>query len=117
MRAATRLEVDLFIGRNYVVTIHRGRVPALEEAFSRWSRGGALMREGASFVLYTVLDAIIDGYFPLELWRRYPKKQNSFARNFAEGCSRTSCADQIWGKSLGPCNGVESRWAPACRFN
>src|SRR5262249_19114162 len=33
-------EVDLFIGRNYVVSIHRGRIPALEEALTRWTRGG-----------------------------------------------------------------------------
>ena len=31
-KALRTAEVDLFIGRNYVVSIHRGRVPALEEA-------------------------------------------------------------------------------------
>src|SRR4051812_37644331 len=33
-------EVDLFIGRNYMVTIHRGGVPGLESALARWTRGG-----------------------------------------------------------------------------
>jgi magnesium transporter len=58
-------EVDLFIGRNYVVTLHRGRVPALEEAYNRWTRGGAMLREGVGFLVYTVMDAIIDGFFPV----------------------------------------------------
>ena len=40
-RGLRTAEVDLFIGRNYVVSIHRGRVPALEEALTRWTRGGA----------------------------------------------------------------------------
>ena len=57
--------MDLFIGRNYVVTIHRGRVPALEDALARWTRGGPMMREGVGFLVYTVMDALIDTYFPV----------------------------------------------------
>jgi magnesium transporter len=58
-------EVDLFIGRNYVVSLHHGQVPALEEAYGRWTRGGAMLREGVGFLVYTVMDAIIDGFFPV----------------------------------------------------
>ncbi len=58
-------EVMLFIGRNYLVTIHRGRLTAIEEAMTRWTRGGPLLQEGVGFLVYTVMDAIIDGYFPL----------------------------------------------------
>lgn len=58
-------EVGMFIGRNYLVTVHHGRVPALEEAMLRWSRGGSMLAEGVGFVVYTVMDAIIDAYFPL----------------------------------------------------
>lgn len=58
-------EVDLFIGRNYVVTIHRGRAPALEDALARWTRGGPMMREGVGFLVYTLMDALIDTYFPV----------------------------------------------------
>jgi magnesium transporter len=57
-------EVDLFIGRNYVVSIHRGVVPALDEALARWTRGGAMLREGVGFLIYAVLDAIVDSYAP-----------------------------------------------------
>ena len=52
----------MFIGRNYLVTVHHGRVPALEEAMLRWSRGGSMLAEGVGFVVYTVMDAIIDAY-------------------------------------------------------
>src|SRR5262249_8999648 len=57
-------EVDLFVGRNYVVSIHRGRVPALEEALVRWTRGGPMLREGVGFLVYEVLNAIIDSFTP-----------------------------------------------------
>lgn len=59
------VEVGMFIGRNYLVTVHRDRVPALEEAMLRWPRGGSMLAEGVGFVVYTVMDAIIDAYFPL----------------------------------------------------
>jgi magnesium transporter len=57
-------EVDLFIGRNYVVTIHRGGVPGLEAGLARWTRGGPMLREGVGFLIFAVLDAIIDSYAP-----------------------------------------------------
>jgi magnesium transporter len=63
-KALRTAEVDLFIGRNYVVSIHRGIVPALDEAQSRWMRGGAMLREGVGFLAYEVLDAIIDSFAP-----------------------------------------------------
>jgi magnesium transporter len=59
------VEVDLFIGRNYLVTVHHGRLPALEDAAARWTRAGKMLREGIGFLVYTVMDALIDGYFPL----------------------------------------------------
>ena len=57
--------VNLFIGRNYVVSTHRGHVPALEQAAARWTAGGARLRDGVGFLLYTVLDALMDSHLPL----------------------------------------------------
>lgn len=57
--------VSLFVGRNYVVSIHRGHVPALEQAAMRWTAGGPRLRDGVGFLVYTVLDALMDSYLPL----------------------------------------------------
>jgi magnesium transporter len=56
--------VDLFIGRNYVVAVHRGPVPALDAALARWVRGGQLLREGVGFLAHAVLDALLDSFVP-----------------------------------------------------
>jgi magnesium transporter len=40
-------------------------VPALEQAAARWTAGGARLRDGVGFLLYTVLDALMDSYLPL----------------------------------------------------
>lgn len=59
-----QLEVHAFIGRNYVVTVHRGPVPPLDEAYRRWAKGGAMLGEGVGFLAYTVFDAMVDAFFP-----------------------------------------------------
>jgi magnesium transporter len=58
-------EVDLFVGRNYVVTVHRERIPALDEALARWTAGGALLREGVGYFTYTLIEALTGAYQPL----------------------------------------------------
>lgn len=64
-RDAHLVEVDLLIGRNYVVTIHGEPLPAIDEALQRWCRGGPMLREGVGYLVYTVLDAVVDAYLPL----------------------------------------------------
>jgi magnesium transporter len=58
-------EVDMFVGRNYLVTVHSGQVPPLEEAYARWVSGGEMLKEGIGFAVYTVLDSLVDAYFPV----------------------------------------------------
>jgi magnesium transporter len=55
----------MFIGRNYLVSVHRGRLPALEAASARWTRAGQMLGEGVGFLVYTVMDELIDTYFPI----------------------------------------------------
>jgi magnesium transporter len=59
------LEVDLFVGRNYVVSVHRGDLPVLDEATERWERTDPELRTDVGFLLHTVLDTLIDAYFPV----------------------------------------------------
>lgn len=58
-------EVDLFVGRNFLVTVHQGPLSALPTAMGRWTRGGPLLKEGIGFLAFAVLDSLIDSYVPL----------------------------------------------------
>jgi hypothetical protein len=58
-------EVDLFVGRNYVVTLHRGDVPALQDAIKRWDRTDPELRREVGFLVHTIADTVIDAYFPI----------------------------------------------------
>ena len=58
-------EIDVFVGRNYVVTLHRGELPALKDAVARWEKTDPELRGQVGFLLHTVTDSVIDAYFPI----------------------------------------------------
>lgn len=55
-------EIDFFIGHNFLVVTHDSEIPLLEEIFERFRR--AAPKKSASRLLYEILDAIVDEYFP-----------------------------------------------------
>jgi magnesium transporter len=58
-------ELDLFLGPNYLVTIHRGIIDELEETVDRWRRNLEDFSPGIAGLLYSLLDTIADRYFPI----------------------------------------------------
>lgn len=55
----------LFLGPNYLVTVHAGRSEPVEEVASRVDAGPEPMQRGAGHLAYVVLDTLVDLYFPL----------------------------------------------------
>jgi len=58
-------EVDLFCGSTFVVTVHPHPVPALEEARARLGKAPGGQRVFTDYVLYTIVDSVVDTYFPV----------------------------------------------------
>jgi magnesium transporter len=58
-------EVSMFLGANYLITIHQSPLPELEEAEARWRRNGHQLDRGIGILLYSLLDSIVDHYFPI----------------------------------------------------
>ena len=60
------VELDLFIGPNYLVTVHTGDCPAIPATAARWRQNAAHAgRRGIGLLVYALLDAIVDDYFPV----------------------------------------------------
>ncbi|HEX5323892.1 MAG TPA: magnesium/cobalt transporter CorA [Capsulimonadaceae bacterium] len=57
-------EVHAFTGSNYVVTVHTGRSESIAEARKRWEANGAMQGEGPFYLLYLILDSLVDAYYP-----------------------------------------------------
>ena len=58
-------EIDMFLGKNYLITVHNGHIHALDEVEQRWTRNVKQLEWGVGVLLYTMLDTIVDRYFPV----------------------------------------------------
>ena len=58
-------EVDVFAGPNYVLTVRTKTTKGFAEVRARCEREPHLLREGSAFVLYALMDTIVDRYFPI----------------------------------------------------
>ena len=57
-------ELKVFLGENYLVTIHHQPMSFLDEVYDRCQRKQEIMSKGVDFLFYTVLDALVDQYLP-----------------------------------------------------
>lgn len=58
-------EVSLFVGHNFVLSVRRGAEPGFTAVRERAEREPDLLRTGAGFIFYAIMDNVVDRYFPL----------------------------------------------------
>lgn len=59
------VEVDLLLGKNWLVMVRYGPIPGVVENSHFNERLGLALPRGADFLLYTIVDLIVDSCFPL----------------------------------------------------
>jgi magnesium transporter len=58
-------EVNVFVGRNYVLSVRNRSQHSLLGVRERCEREPDLLSHGAGFVFYALMDAVVDRYFPV----------------------------------------------------
>jgi magnesium transporter len=58
-------EVDIFVGRNYVLSVRQHSEQGFLGVRARAEREPELLRSGSGYVLYALMDAVVDRYFPV----------------------------------------------------
>jgi magnesium transporter len=58
-------EVDVFVGPNYVLSSRRNATQGFLGVRARAEREPHLLAQGSAFVLYALMDAVVDRYFPV----------------------------------------------------
>lgn len=58
-------EVNVFVGRNYVLSVRNGSKQHFLSVRERCEREPQLLEHGAGFVFYALMDAVVDRYFPI----------------------------------------------------
>ncbi|MDZ4938517.1 magnesium and cobalt transport protein CorA, partial [Clostridium perfringens] len=61
------VEVDLFLAPSFIVSFHEKALPEMNDAWERVTSvagKGPLGQDGPSFTAYTIVDKLVDQYFP-----------------------------------------------------
>jgi magnesium transporter len=58
-------EVAIFVGQNFVLSVRNGSQQGFLGVRERCEREPAHLKRGSGFVLYALMDAVVDRYFPL----------------------------------------------------
>lgn len=58
-------ELDCFIGPQFLVTYHKDPLPSIQDAKVRCLKREEALGRGTDYLLYRILDSIVDGYVPV----------------------------------------------------
>ena len=56
-------EIDAFVGSRWFITVRKDEGFSMDRVCQRWNRSPDLLKQGTGFLLYGLLDLVIDGYF------------------------------------------------------
>jgi magnesium transporter len=59
------LELDIFLGKNYLVTHHDSPIDAIEHAWDLTRRDDRHLRQGSDHLLYRIADDVVANYMPV----------------------------------------------------
>jgi magnesium transporter len=77
-------ELNIFLGKNYIVTVHSRPIRTLETAERLWRGWTDLAERGTGLLAYLIIDSIVDDYMPLldELSDRMDDLENQIFAEF-----------------------------------
>jgi magnesium transporter len=58
-------ELDIFLGKNYIITHHDYQISAVDETWAVCDRDERNVREGADHILYRIADHLMEAYMPM----------------------------------------------------
>ncbi len=59
------LKLAAFLGPDFLFTVHAGALPAIDDAFSRLPNDLRMLNNGPDYLLYEIVDVMVDAHFPL----------------------------------------------------
>jgi len=78
------LELDVFLGRNYMVTHHDQTIAAIEKVWTACQRDDRLRKNGVDHIMYRLADEVVASYMPV-------------VEEIDEAVDR--CEDEVFGKA------------------
>lgn len=88
-------EMTAFVGRNYLVTVRKPPALDLGAVVKRWEAHEDLAAEGGGYLLYVLLDEIVDGYF--EVLDYYEDRSEEIEDQVFGGAAHVQVQNEIFG--------------------
>ncbi len=63
--AAETYKIAAFLGRNFLFTVHRRPLAAIDDVCNRLPGDRRILERGTDFLLYSIVDRMVDAHFPL----------------------------------------------------
>src|SRR5688572_8791342 len=63
--ASETTKIAAFLGKNFLFTVHRPELREADDVFKRLPSDRRLLSRGPDFLLYSIVDEMVDAYFPL----------------------------------------------------
>ncbi len=82
-------EVNIFVGRNYILSVRNHSHQGFLAVRERCEREPELLKHGSGFVFYALMDAVVDRYFPI-MDRLECDLEGIEEQIFAKGTARTN---------------------------
>ena len=61
--ALRTIELDVFIGERWLVTVRHGGAELMDRIIARWEKARSLAGTKVGVAIYSILDVVVDGYF------------------------------------------------------
>lgn len=58
-------EIDFCLGKNYLITTHEAEIQTLAQGKDRIRKQSPIIKNGQDFLLYSLIDSLVDSYFPM----------------------------------------------------
>jgi len=83
--------LHLFIGANYLVTVHARPIRQIADTVARWQMPNSPLGHKVSALVYALLDSIVDEYFPLmdQVADRIEELEDTIFQHFDESAIQT----------------------------
>ena len=88
-------EVDIFVGRNYVLSVRNRTREGFFRVRARAESEPHLLRHGSAYVLYALMDTVVDRYFPV--LERLEDELEAVERHIFEGMTPRENIEALYG--------------------
>jgi len=78
-RRLSPFTVNIFIGKNFLVTVHHGLCKPIQDTYSRVTENHEILTKGSGYLLHKVIDSLIEHDFPIlnKIYRNIQNIENA----------------------------------------